>query len=180
MTKEEKIAKAIEAYESGMTITEVAAHIQTPQMTTFRWLQKSGIRMRALGEIRKGKPWSDARRAHHPEKQKRPDDAPRGYDILSQRSLGNRSTQKRGYVVVVTGRKEKQYEHILVAEKAIGRKLQKGEVVHHINCIRNDNRPENLLVCTISYHLKLHAAMRKNPYWTGVEAHAKSINYRNP
>jgi len=33
---------------------------------------------------------------------------------------------------------------ILVAEKCLGRSLNKGEIIHHINRIRNDDRPENL------------------------------------
>ena len=38
------------------------------------------------------------------------------------------------------------YEHRVVAEQSIGRCLEKGEVVHHINGIRHDNRPNNLQV----------------------------------
>lgn len=48
-------------------------------------------------------------------------------------------------------------EHILVAEQKIGRMLKRGaEHVHHINGIKSDNRPENLLVCTKSRHRELH------------------------
>lgn len=38
------------------------------------------------------------------------------------------------------------YEHIIVAERKIGRLLKPEEVVHHINKIRHDNRPDNLMI----------------------------------
>lgn len=52
-------------------------------------------------------------------------------------------------------------EHIVVAERALGRALKKGEIVHHINCDQTDNRNSNLLVCTRAYHAWLHFEMSR-------------------
>lgn len=50
------------------------------------------------------------------------------------------------------------YEHQLVAEQMLGRRLAEEEIVHHRNGIRTDNRPENLEVTTASEHARHHAS----------------------
>lgn len=56
---------------------------------------------------------------------------------------------------------KRTYQHRLIVEQIIGRKLRKGETIHHINSIKTDNRPENLyLFSSNSEHRKHHT---KNP-----------------
>ncbi len=52
-------------------------------------------------------------------------------------------------------------EHILVVEASIGRPLEPGGVVHHVNGIRNDNRPDNLQVMTRAEHVRIHKPRSK-------------------
>lgn len=65
-------------------------------------------------------------------------------------SMGNLDTQTGYRSVVAHGhtnvknKKGRIYEHVLVMSQVLGRALRKGESVHHLNGIRDDNRPENL------------------------------------
>lgn len=172
----------VDLYQSGKTLAEVSTEVGKPMVTVQRWLKNAGIERRIRGYGKKGQTWTPARRA------KTPSAATidrlvvdgveiRGQQILTHRALGNKSITPQGYVVVHVGVNQRQYEYILVAEQAIGRPLADGEVVHHINCVRSENCRSNLLVCTHTYHMALHARMRRDPYWREVEraGKAKSI-----
>ena len=61
--------------------------------------------------------------------------------------------------MIIVG-KEKIYEHRYVMEQHIGRKLKKGEEVHHIDGNKMNNSIENLMLLTIDEHKKFHRDKR--------------------
>jgi len=61
---------------------------------------------------------------------------------------------KQGYVEVWDGEKW-VFEHRFVMERELGRPLLMEEHVHHINRVKDDNRPENLKILSGSEHATL-------------------------
>lgn len=60
------------------------------------------------------------------------------------KDLPRRYIESDGYVRVFVPGRGRVREHRYIIEKEFGRKLTKGEIVHHLNGIRWDNRRENL------------------------------------
>ncbi len=67
----------------------------------------------------------------------------------------------KGYFRQNIGIGQTQYQHRVIAERVLGRKLKRSETVHHINANKEDNRNSNLLICTNSYHRWLHGEMSR-------------------
>lgn len=52
-------------------------------------------------------------------------------------------------------------EHLVLAEKALGKKIPKGIEVHHVDCNGMNNAAANLVICQDhSYHMLLHKRQR--------------------
>ena len=76
------------------------------------------------------------------------------------RTSGSGSLRNDGYIMHETDGK-RVLEHVRVAEKALGKPLPKGAVVHHVDENRSNNDPSNLVICpSHSYHALLHKRMR--------------------
>lgn len=84
-----------------------------------------------------------------------------GPQIPEESRIGMTYT-KSGYVYEFAGldRSQNGYvqQHRLVMERAMGRRLESTEVVHHLNGDKSDNRLDNLEVLTSGEHSRLHAA----------------------
>lgn len=76
--------------------------------------------------------------------------------IRKRRADGAGTIETLGYVAIKSKGVTKK-EHVIIAEKALGRPLPDRAEVHHVNTIRSDNRNENLVICpNRAYHRLLH------------------------
>lgn len=95
---------------------------------------------------------------------------------------GGRTTTDQGYVYILNPSHPRAakngyvYEHILVAESALGRSLPATAEVHHHNEVRSNNTPSNLVICeNKGYHALLHA--RKRAYEATGNASARRCSF---
>lgn len=84
---------------------------------------------------------------------------------IRKKNYGSGWHVNNGYIMIKGEDGKSRYEHILIAEKALGKPLPPGAEVHHWNEFRSDNRNSNLLVCpSKSYHNLIHKRMKELGY----------------
>ena len=108
-------------YPQGLTLGELAQRYACSEETIRRLMITAGIPRRPRGQPL-GKHLPSGGRTTDPD----------GYVLL--KANGHPQANSGGYV----------REHRLVMERTLGRYLLPEEVVHHINGLKDDNRPENL------------------------------------
>jgi hypothetical protein len=82
---------------------------------------------------------------------------------------GGQSIASNGYVLVRVGKghhladvRGYAYEHRLVAEAKLGRRLKHGEIAHHIDGNRQNNAPSNIEVMPSIHHHRQEHSRRKD------------------
>ena len=99
----------------------------------------------------------------------------KGADLHTWR--GGRFKHKTGYIYIYAPEHPAAnaagyvFEHRLVYEKTHGVVLTRRDVIHHVNAVRDDNAPENLVRTTQSEHSRDHDALGE---WRA--AHPDEVN----
>ncbi len=78
----------------------------------------------------------------------------RGNGKFNAEKIGNTKRYQgagKGYV-----KYHGRHLHRIVAEKKLGRPLERGEIVHHDDLNKRNNEPDNLKVTTQSKHIEIH------------------------
>ena len=150
-------------WDKGLSTCQIAEQFNVDSITVSRNMKRLEIPIRTLGEaeslaIRKGRKRMVC-----------------GMGEASTNWKGGRKLTGDGYIQVYKPkypRANKAHyvlEHIFVWEQYHKKSLPQGWVIHHLNGIRNDNRPCNLVALPNNKHRYLIATFKKKIRETEIE-----------
>ncbi|MBU1449283.1 HNH endonuclease [Patescibacteria group bacterium] len=141
-----ELAEIEKLYGEGLSITEVAKTLNMCRRTLANRMERHNIPRRSKEE--------GTRISYQLGQRRKPPRKPRisnlGYVFIYKPD--HPRANKIGYVL----------EHILVWEQIHNKPLPKSWVIHHLNGIRDDNRPENLVAMPTLKHIRLLSAKAKH------------------
>lgn len=159
----------------GKPMHEISGDLGISVGTVYNYMKKYGIKSRTIKEsfeVLKSKGWEYPKEAREQIKKahlgKVVSEETRRKMSISDKvgGIGHKKKRKDGYICIYfpdhpnSTKDGYIMEHILVAECLLGRHLNREEVVHHKNGVRDDNRKENLEVMTFKEHAAYHMKKR--------------------
>jgi len=153
-----------EMYVSGMSIPQISDATGICRSTVRHRLLASGVTLRSRAEgvrdaAKNGRLGSGLRG-----KSRQFSDAHRQAISDARSKWGDKnakgtSLKQNGYLEYTTGPHKGRLLHVVKMEEQIGRRLKRGECVHHIDENKLNNDLSNLALMTVSAHAKLHRIM---------------------
>lgn len=139
----------------NLTQYEIGKRYGTTQKVVWRAMRKMGIQPRKAAKRNQRGPLNSSWRGG------------RVLSARSKRQRGERASFGNGYYYILmpehpnAGSGGYVAEHIAVMTAHISRPLRKGEMVHHINLNKHDNRIENLALCRAKGHRVWHLQLEE-------------------
>lgn len=116
--------------------------------------EKITVTARETGREAMKRNWADPEFRKRMEEKNRNRPHPSGPD--HPRWKGGEHKGKNGYVTVWTGTKNRLRSHVVWEQAHPDDPILPGEHIHHVNHVRDDDRPENLEKLPASAHQRLH------------------------
>lgn len=135
-----QVNQIYELFESGSTIAEIVEQVGTNRESVRQYLLKRYTPKQKRAIVLKN--------FRQPKGQNSPN------------WKGGRELTKAGYIRLWISREERVLEHRQLMEDHLGRKLNRSEIVHHINGNNADNRLANLELTTFSDDIRRHNLAR--------------------
>jgi len=127
-------------YAGGLSTRDIAKEFGVTPWVVCKRLRESGVKFRTCSEntqllIAKGK---------NPVVKK---------GVHANNWKGGKRGARSGYVYIYVPEIQRyRREHVVVWERTHGMKLPNGWAVHHLNGVKDDNSPENLMACPAIKH----------------------------